>query len=316
MKITQPGIFKDFDTTEYFRDPCIEPSFTQSLAKILIEQSPLHAFQAHPRLNVPIADEDDETEKYDKAKAIGNAAHALMLHRGKTMAVGDFDSWRGKAPQAFKDEAIAAGKEPVLLKHYVIAEMMVESANDQLNRIHGCGNAFVRGDAEVVIANCEDGTWLRSMCDWITPDLREVWDYKTGGQSASPWATGKLMASAGWHVQAAMHERILNVLDPAGAGRRRFFYPYQENEAPFALTVNEIGESALTIGRKQIDYAIRLWSHCLTKNNWPAYPLRIIRPELPTWAENAWMNREIAEEDERQAGRPRKDFDPRNLLAG
>jgi hypothetical protein len=63
------------------------------------------------------------------------------------------------------------------------------------------------------------------------------------------------MASAGWHVQCAMHERILNAIDPEGAGRRRFLYIAQENEPPYALTVNEIGESALTIGRKQIDYA-------------------------------------------------------------
>jgi hypothetical protein len=316
MKIETPGIYRDFPTADYFADPTPEPSFTQSLAKILIEQSPLHAFMAHPRLTVPSADEDDAGEKYDKAKAIGNAAHALMLHRGKTMAIGDFDSWRGKIPQAFKDEAVSAGKEPILLKHYVIAEMMVEAANDQLNRIHGCQSAFTSGDAEVVIANCEGGIWLRSMLDWITPDLREVWDLKTSGMSASPYNTGKLMASAGWHTQAAMHERILDALDPKGAGRRHFYYVCQENEAPFALTVNEIGEAALTIGRKQIDYAIKMWAHCLTQNTWPAYPLRIIRPELPAWAENGWLARELAEDDERQEVARRKDFDPRNLLAG
>ena len=88
------------------------------------------------------------------------------------------------------------------------------------------------------------------------------------------------------------------MLDPAGAGRRHFFYPYQENEPPYALTVNEIGEAALTIGRKQIDYAIRMWRHCIENDTWPAYPLRIIRPELPVWAENGWLNREAAEWEE------------------
>lgn len=317
MKIIEPGIYRDFPTEDYFADPAPEPSFTQSLAKILIEQSPLHAFQAHPRLNVPAADEDDgETEKYVKAQAIGNAAHALMLDRGKTMAVGDFNSWRGKAPQAFKDEAIAAGKEPILRKHFETAGLMVDAAIEQLTRIHGCKNAFTAGDPEVVIANCEDGIWLRSMVDWLSPDLREVWDYKTSGMSASPYNTGRMMASAGWHVQAAMHERILDALDPQGAGRRRFYYVCQENEAPFALTVNEIGEAALTIGRKQIDYAIRMWAHCLIKDTWPAYPLRIIRPELPAWAENSWLNREIAEDDAKADAVAMKDFDPANLMAG
>src|SRR6187399_679709 len=209
MKIDRPGIYRDFPTAAYFGDPTPTPSFTQSLAKILIEQSPLHAFQAHPRLGVKPADEDDgepeveaEVEKYDAAKAIGNSAHALMLDRGKHIAVGEFKGWRGKVPQAFKKGALEVGHEPVLRKHFDRAGEMVDAAIEQLGRISGCQNAFTNGDAEVVIANDEDGIWLRSMIDWITPDLREVWDYKTSGMSASPYATGRLMASAGWHIQA------------------------------------------------------------------------------------------------------------------
>ncbi|MCK1718892.1 PD-(D/E)XK nuclease-like domain-containing protein [Bradyrhizobium sp. 141] len=297
MKIEQPGIYRDFPTAAYFGDPTPTPSFTQSLAKVLIEQSPLHAFQAHPRLNVKPADEDDG-EAYSKAKAIGNAAHKLMLDRGKEMSVGEFEDWRSGAAKAFKVASINEGKEPILRKHYDTAGEMVEAALEQLSRIHGTQNAFTNGDAEVVIANCEDGIWLRSMLDWITPDLREIWDYKTSGQSASPYAVGKLMASAGWHIQAAMHERILDALDPAGAGRRRFYYVAQENEAPYALTVNQIGEAALTIGRKQIDYAVKTWAFCMRRKTWPAYPNKIIRPELPTWAESSWLGREIEEASE------------------
>jgi hypothetical protein len=306
LKIDKPGIYKDFPVADYFADPTPEPSLTQSIAKILIEQSPLHAKMASPRLAPPTAD-DDDGEKYDKAKAIGNAAHAVMLDRGKSIAIGEFDSWRKKEAQAFKDEAYAAGKEPILRKHFDTAAAMVDAALNQLSNIPGCENAFTNGDAEVVIANCEDGIWLRSMLDWITPDLREVWDYKTSGMSASPHATGKMMANAGWQIQAAMHERILDRLDPKGAGRRKFYYVAQENEPPYALTVNEIGESALTIGRKQIEYAFRTWAHCITKNVWPAYPTRIIRPELPGYFENAWLGRELAEESEN---------DPQNLMAG
>jgi hypothetical protein len=41
----------------------------------------------------------------------------------------------------------------------------------------------------------------------------------------------------GWDIQAAMHERALDVLDPDNAGRRKHFYINQENEPPYALTV-------------------------------------------------------------------------------
>lgn len=293
--ITAPGIYRDFPTADYFADPCPEPSFTQSLAKIVLDRSPLHAFQAHPRLYTPA---DEEDEGYDKAKAIGNAAHKLMLCRGKDLAVEDFPDFRTKEAKAFKSAAFEASKEPVLAKHFDIASEMVKEGRAQLAHIPGCDNAFNVGDAEVVIAACEDGLWLRSMIDWITPDLREVWDYKTTGQSVSPWVAGKLMASAGWHVQAAMHERILDGIDAEGAGRRRFFYVAQENEDPHALTVNEIDEAALTIGRKQVAYAVDIWRDCMKRNRWPAYPPRIIRPELPGWHGNGWLAREIAEQSE------------------
>lgn len=306
MKITAPGVYKDFPVADYFADPTPEPSLTQTLAKILLDQSPLHAFQACPRLNVP-TDEEDEGEKYDKARAIGNAAHKLMLDRGKDLAVAEFADWRKKEAQEFKANAVFAHKEPILRKHFDVAGGMVDAAIEQLNRIHGCGNAFTQGDPEVVIANCDAGIWLRSMVDWITPDLREVWDYKTTGQSVGPHDTGRLMSTAGWHIQAAMHERILDGIDPRGAGRRKFYYVAQENAPPYALTVNEIAESALTIGRKQIAYAFTAWALCVARNVWPSYPTRIIRPELPGYYENAWLGRELAEESEN---------DPSLIMAG
>jgi hypothetical protein len=300
MQISEPGIYRDFDGEAYFADPCPTPSVSQSICKTLIEQSPLHAKMEHPRLAPPVAEEDETAEKYDKAKAIGNAAHAMMLKRGKKITVIDAPNFQTKAAKEARAAAVMDGAEPVLKKHNSIASMMVIQAHAQLQQIEGCERAFHDGDAEVVVANCENGLWLRSMIDWITPDLREVWDLKTSGMSASPYGTGRMMASAGWHIQAAMHERILNAIDPDGAGRRKFRYVVQENESPFALTVNEIGEDALTIGRKQVDYAIMIWRDCVETNTWPAYPLRIIRPELPGYFSDSWIAREIREEDERE----------------
>ena len=38
MKIDKPGIYKGMLSDDYFADPCITPSLSQSIAKILIEQ--------------------------------------------------------------------------------------------------------------------------------------------------------------------------------------------------------------------------------------------------------------------------------------
>jgi hypothetical protein len=46
--IIQPGIYYDITPADYFADPCPEPSATQSVLKVLLDQSPAHARCEHP----------------------------------------------------------------------------------------------------------------------------------------------------------------------------------------------------------------------------------------------------------------------------
>lgn len=299
--ITSPGIYYDFTAEAYFADPCPEPSFTQSLAKVLIGSSPLHARQEHPRLAVAVEDDDEATEKYVKAQAIGNAAHKIMLERGKVLAIIDAPDFKGKDARAERDAAAAKGLTPILAKHHHAAEQMVAQAKIQLANIPGCEFAFRNGSGEVVIACKYRGIWIRQMLDWPVDGLREIWDYKTTGMSASPYAAGKMMSDAGWNIQAAMSELILSEIDPDGAGRRKYLFACQENYEPFALTASQIEEDALTIGRKKLEYGIDRWLECMESGQWPAYPPRIIRPRLPEWDVKRWLEREVQEYDESQS---------------
>lgn len=286
--ITKPGIYTDVEPARYFEDPCPAPSFTQSLAKLILDRSPAHARLEHPRLTPPEA--DDEPEKYVAAQAIGNAAHALMIGRGRAIAEGEFNDWKTKAAQQFKADHQADGKIVILSKHMVRAQAMVHAARLQLAAA-GWRRAFREGHGEVVIAWEEDGLWFRSMIDWMV-DTGELYDLKTSGMSCAPHAVPMLGVDAGWDIQAAMHERGLDNLDPDNAGRRRFRFVPQENDAPFALVPVELTEAWLTMGRKKLQRAIDIWRACITKNQWPAYPNAVLRPEYPEWQERRWLDRE------------------------
>lgn len=296
-----PGIYLDMAASDYFADPAPEPSLTQSIAKVLIEQSPAHAWLAHPRLGGSTA----RDEGYDKKLAIGNAAHKLVLGRGKEVVIIEANDFRTKDAQQTRDAIAAEGKVPILAKHHKQAREMCGAIKWQLAMTPGCENekAFSRGDGNsevVLIARDESGIWLRSMVDWMCSP-RVLYDLKTGGMSASPYAIPSRMVDAGWDVQAAMQERILNILDPEGAGRRTFRFVAVENEPPYALTVNELSESVMTMGRKKLQYAIDMWSTCMASGKWPAYPPKIFRPEYPGYLENQWLEREGVEWDARQA---------------
>lgn len=307
-KITEPGIYYDFDETDYFADPTPGPSLTQSVAKIILDESAAHAKLAHPRLTPPA--EGDDEEKYTAAKAIGNAAHKLMLGRGRDLEVLDFDNMRsGKAKDQY-EEAVADGKLPVLGKHWQEATRMVEAAREQLSRCD-YPDVFTDGHSEIVLAWQEAGLWFRSMIDW-SADLRVVADYKTSAMCCSPYVVDTRPSEMGWDVQAAFHERGLDVLDPANAGRREHLFIAQENYAPYALSIVRISEADLTMGRKKLRMAADLWGRCLRSNTWPTYSAQTVHSRPKPWTETKTLEREIAHDERRKSG----DFNPNILMAG
>lgn len=287
-KIIEPGIYLDMPTADYFADPAPMPSLTQSIAKILLERSPLHAWHAHPRLN-PDYRHDDDT-KFD----VGNVAHKLMLGRGKEVVRLEFDDWRTKAAKEARDVAASAGKLAVLGHQYARAERMVAAAREQLT-LRDLDDLFRDGDSEVIAAWREDEargpTWFRQMIDWLSPDRMTFADYKTTDYSVAPHNLGRMMVAAGWDIQGAMGARALTAL--LGPARRRFLFVAQETESPYCLSVVELSQDALTMGGKKLDAAVKLWAACQASDCWPGYPLEVVIPEYPGWAESAWLQREI-----------------------
>lgn len=313
MKIDKPDIYREFDVAAYHADPCPAPSFSQSIGKILIDRSPLHAFAAHPRLTPPDPATDDE-ESYNKAKAIGDAAHALMIGRGKTLAVGAFDSWRSKEAKTFKTDALGAGKTPILDGHFTTAHALLRAATAQIGA-HEENTCFTNGAGEVALIWQEGPLWFRCLVDWLHDDLRTVDDYKTTAMSVAPHVLGIRAADAGWEIQAAMIERGLDVLDPDNAGRRRFRFIAQEQDAPHALNVMPMTEHWMTMGRKRLQHAVDMWASCMISKQWPGYPPFAVTPEYPGFKETQWLNREVADEANRERV-PRAKFEPHNIMAG
>jgi PDDEXK-like domain of unknown function (DUF3799) len=221
----------------------------------------------------------------------------LMIGRGKELAILEFDDWRTKAAQDARKTAAAAGKLGVLGKHYARASKIVNAGREQLT-MRGFDHLFAqgKGDGEVVVAWQEEFGWCRQMIDWLTPDAMVFADYKTTEMSAAPHNVGRMMVTAGWDIQAAMAERaFIATLASSMARPRRFLFIVQEVEAPYCLSVVELSESVLTMGRKKLSAAVSIWARCTKENRWPGYPLDTVVPEYPGWAESDWLTREEVE---------------------
>lgn len=300
MKIDKPGIYFGVSATDYFADPAPQPSLTQSVCKVLLNQSALHAKHEHPRLAPKADGEDEPTEKYVAAQAVGNAVHATLIGRGKELAVGEFDNWKTKAAQAFRAEAEGNGKTAILNKHMTQAHDVVLAIRLQLANI-GWTDAFKEGNGEAVVCWQEDGIWFRTMLDWITPDLRAAYDLKTTAASFAPHIIGRKMVDDGWDIQAAMHERALDAIDPDGAGRRKFRFVAVENYPPYALVPVEMTEAWLTMGRKKLAMAVDIWREAMRSGRFEGYPLEPCRPEYPGFKEAEFLGRELEHNDRKAA---------------
>ncbi len=102
------GIHYDVAAARYHADPCVKPSLSSSIAKILLEKTPRHAWYAHPRLNPDFAANTDT--KFD----LGSVVHELMLGKGVGYAVIKAADYRAKTAQAARQAAREEGKVPLL----------------------------------------------------------------------------------------------------------------------------------------------------------------------------------------------------------
>lgn len=274
----------------YHADPCPVPSLSASIIKRLVEESPRHAWQDHPRLN------PNFTPEKKPAFDIGTAAHELLLLGQDNVVVVDARDWRTKAAKEERDAAYAAGKTPLLTKDYEPVLDMVDAVQQQM--VHIDPQAFVNGMPEHTMIWEEGGTYFRTKPDWL-PDASEgsyiIYDFKTTGGSAAPdlWGRTRFWDS-GNDMRAAFYMRGARRL---GIRQPRYRFVVAENKPPHSICVMEASEAVLILAEKKLNFAIDLWRKCLEADEWPGYPAHICQIDLPPWRETQWLDREIREED-------------------
>lgn len=288
----------DISADEYHRDPCEQPSLSSSIARVLLNQTPRHAYFGHPRLNPGFEPEHDP--KFD----IGTAAHALMLGDVQNFAIFPGDTWnahKSKAAMAAKRDAREAGKIPLLEDQFRRVQTMVEIGRVQLAERRD--DAFTDGKPEQTVVWQEGGLWFRIRLDWLHDSvLRERFgparnwnfdDYKTT-TTADPSAWARIAVSIGHDIQAAFYRRGIRALGLAKDPVMRFVV--QETEPPYALCVMRMSDAMLELADRQVERAIAIWRKCLATNDWPGYPPYTVEIEAPGWHEERVLSREIAQD--------------------
>lgn len=293
-RIDKPGLYLGVPEDVYHGDPCPEPSLSSHVGQIVLKRSLLHAKAAHPRLAEPEV-EEDEDEESPPAPArhllIGAAAHSLMLGVGKTVVDAKTNTFRSKDDKARRDLILENGGIPLRSKDFRVANRMAEIARPVFTDL--LGGDFV---PEAMLAWRENGCWRRGLLDGVSPSMRVAGDYKTSGRACPPATAAQFANANGYPFQEGFYRRGFDALEPAGRGRRRFFFLFQEVEAPHAMSVVETDEASRTLADDQVEAACRLWDRALQTGRWPAYSLTPYIAAPKPWDLSAWEDRMMSDE--------------------
>lgn len=260
-------------SAEYHADPGVRPSLSNSIAKILIEQSPAHAWLAHPRLNpnyVP-----DEESKFD----IGTAAHMMVLEkRVDGIVIIDAPDWRTKAAKEARDVARANGQTPMLRHQFDKTEQMVVAAHNFIDTTELAG-ILVTGSTEQTLMWEEDGTYCRCKPDILSADKRIIVDYKST-ENAEPEAFIRQIARMSYDLQAEWYTR--GIKDMTGV-EPIFVFLVQEVSPPYACSLISLSNAYRQVGQSKVERALAIWGKCVRDNSWPAYGTQIRYAEPSPW---------------------------------
>lgn len=273
MSLTQ-GIHQ-ISAEAYHADPCLQPSLSNSLMTVLLNQTPRHAWLRHPRLNPAY-----EAESGGGAFDIGTAAHAMLLEGENIATVIDAEDWRTKAAQEARDKAYLAGKIPLLKRQHAAVQEMLHVAMAYIDSTSLKG-ILGRGKAEQTLIWRSANVWCRARLDFLVDDRSVILDYKTTGVAGPAEFIRKQMVAHGYDTQSVFYPQGLNALGHHGA---RFLFLVQESFAPFMCYLVEPAESMVELASHKITRAMALWRDCLGSDRWPGYSTEVHQADAPVWA--------------------------------
>lgn len=302
MAALRPGLHR-IDADSYHADPAERPSLSSTLARLLIDRSPLHAWTASPRLNPDFQPVEKKT--FD----IGRAAHRSALGCGSEWCIipaeilSDDGGIRSKEARAFVAEARAEGMTPIKEAEAEAVERMAAAISARLAHLR---MTIDPAHSEVTALAEIDGVLVRAMIDNAPPCRPYLVDLKTT-MNASPEACVRAVVEYGYDVQAAHY---LDAWEAATGERRRMRFVFVEKEPPHEVSVVELHEGPpeeetdsgftrlssdwMSDAREKAAEARRLWRECLEADHWPGYPAKVLRIGAPIYHRQRWADRKQA----------------------
>ena len=258
--ITEPGFYDDTDERIYHAHPT---SLSVSGAKTLLKSPALYRYRR---------DHAEHKDAYD----VGTAFHTKTLGTGRPIEVVDAASWQGKAAQEQQAEARAEHRTPILAKDDAITTAMAEAVWDSPAARQWLDGVY---EMSAFAVDPVTGIMRRSRFDILGETF--IGDLKST-RDASPESFAKDCANFHYHMQAAWYLDLASSLGHPALG---FAFIAVEKTPPHFVSVLELDEDALDLGRALNAKALATYARCVATDEWPGYtPDGYATISLPGWA--------------------------------
>ena len=269
---------------EYHADPCLKPSFSASIGKTLMKQTPAHAWHQHPRLN------PDQEEEHSTDFDLGSAVHSMLLG-GPAVHVIQATNKEGEPVKAYqsnaakeeRQKAYDAGKIPMLVHQYEIVNKVSQRVRDQMDVHPDLTKDSAITECSMFWYNTKHGVWCRSRDDILILDSGDVYDLKFTTVPPALW--DRHCFNLAYDISAAHYlDGVRTVLGKDG----RYKFINVDRKWPHYIFVAELTERGYTMGRQRADEATRRFAHALHNDDWHGYHNETYFYDPPPWMEERW----------------------------
>lgn len=323
------GLHINMPPAEYYADPHpVGPSLTQSVAKVLLDSCPAHAWRVHPRGgNAPHKETDaqrrgnlvdaivcgtfEETYEIGPKGEVDEQLVAAVLD-GTVAAKyavlpAKWPNFSFKAAREWQAEREAEGYKVIKPAGLALAEHEAEIRRRGKQRVEPIELARARAIAAAAQRFFTDGD-LQVSALWLQEDVpcRARLDYLRvqGGRalirdlktawSASAGAIRRSFSAYGYDVQGAAYTAAVEHLVPS-VREITVEFVYVETFDPYLTRIVPLSSSKAELGRRKWQWAVSKWGQCLRAQRFAGY--EPFAPEASPWEFEAV---EAIDEDDEQ----------------
>ena len=233
------------------------------------DQSPWKWFHSGPKETTP-------------AMEFGSLVHCLALtptEYAETYAVSEYDSFRTKAAQEWRDSMVAQGKICITQSQLNAASECAESILNDLD----LQPLFVTGyKTEVAVYSQIGETKVRGMIDLVPQAGDDLVDIKTTSSIGKADDLASLVVRRGYHWQAALYLDLFNAA--TGLERTNFVLAFVETSAPYETAIVNLSGDFVEQGRIGYMNAIAKYQKCVSEKMFPKAVEGIQELSYPKWA--------------------------------